>query len=115
MVGKVAGLARALSMLLAIVAGFVAIPNLDVALVLVILGLIAGLAYSAEMLTVLVLAVLVLPAVGTALTTIPAVGDQLGTVATNLALAAAGSVATMFAIGLFNSIKGDLMGLGAKS
>lgn len=115
MVGKIAGLARALSMLLAIVAGFVAIPNLDLRLVLVILGLIAGLAYSAEMMTVLVLAVLVLPMVGAALGAIPAVGEQLGAVATNLALAAAGSVATMFAIGVFNSIKGDLMGLSAKS
>lgn len=115
MLVKVAGLVRALTFILAIVAGFIAIPNLNMALVLVVLGLIAGLAYTAELMTILVLSVLALPAVGAALTAIPAVGIQLGAVANNLAVAAAGSVATMFAIGLYKTGLGDLAGLGGKS
>jgi hypothetical protein len=41
--GKIAGLARALSILLSVVYAFVAIPGVDNGLVLVVLGLIAGL------------------------------------------------------------------------
>ena len=114
MIGKVAGLARALAILLALVAAFVAIPGLNLALVLVVLGLIAGLAYGADDSIRLALSVLVLPAVGAALGYIPAIGVQLGTLATNLALAAAGALATLLAIRLFNLVKGDLMGLAAK-
>src|SRR5690606_19858441 len=64
MVSKIAGLARLLATLLAIVAGFIAIPGLNVALVLVVLGLIAGLAYGSEEAVRLFLVVLVLPIVG---------------------------------------------------
>ena len=42
MLNKVSGLARSLAILLAIIAGFVALGAMDVALVLVVLGLIAG-------------------------------------------------------------------------
>ena len=112
MLGKVAGLARALAIILAVVAGFVAIPHLDVGLILVILGLIAGLGYCEDTITRLVLTVLVLPAVSVALGTIPAIGAQLGAAATNVALAAASAAATAIAIRLFNLAKGDLLGLG---
>ena len=44
MLNKIGGLARALYIVLAIVAGFVALGMMDVPLVLVVLGLIAGLA-----------------------------------------------------------------------
>jgi hypothetical protein len=111
MLGKVAGLARALAIILAVVAGFVAIPNLNVAMVLVVLGLIAGLGYSEETATRLVLTVLVLSLVGSALATIPGIGSQLGMVAANVAMAGAGAVATVLAIRLFDLVKNDLTGL----
>jgi hypothetical protein len=114
MIGKVVGLARALAIILAVITAFVAIPNLNVALVLVVLGLIAGIAYSDETATRLFLAVLVLPLVSAALNTIPAVGEQLGAIATNVALAAAGAAATFVAIRLFNLVKDDLTGLASK-
>ncbi|MFM2301456.1 MAG: hypothetical protein RLZZ84_1192 [Pseudomonadota bacterium] len=112
MVSKAAGLARALALVLAVVAGFVSIPNLDAALVLVVLGLIAGLAYAEDAATQLILTVLVMPAVSAALTLIPHVGTQLGQIATNIALAAAGGVATIVAIRVLNAIKNDIAGLG---
>lgn len=114
MIGKIAGLARVLGIVLAIVAAFVTIPNLDVALVLVVLGLIAGLAYNEETAMRLFLVILVLPAVAIALNTIPAIGAQLGSVATNVALAAAGAAATVVALRLFNLARGDLTGLTTK-
>jgi hypothetical protein len=112
--GKVAGLARALAIILAIVAAFVPLGGLNVALVLVVLGLIAGLAYGDDALTGLIVAVLGLPLAGAALANIPAVGAQLDAAANNLALAAASSVATIIAIAGFNMVKADLMGLAAK-
>lgn len=114
MLGKVAGLARALGIILALVAAFVSIPNLNVALVLVVLGLIAGLTYTDEGATRLFLTVLVLPAVGLALNAIPQIGAQLGAVATNVAILAASAAATYIAIRLFNIAKDDLMGLASK-
>jgi hypothetical protein len=60
MLNKVTGLARALAILLAVVAGFVAVPT-NVALVLVILGVIAGIGYGAEDLSKLALPPLFCP------------------------------------------------------
>jgi len=114
MVNKIAGLARLLATLLAIVAGFVAIPSLNVALALVALGIIAGLKFGGEDALRLFLVVLVLPIVGGALTNIPTVGDQLNAVALNIALAAAGAAATVIALRLFNNSKDDVNGLTAK-
>jgi hypothetical protein len=111
MVKSIAGLARLIATLLAIVAGFVAIPTLDVALALVVLGIIAGLGYAADQAGRLFLVVLVLPAVGAALATIPAIGGQLNAVALNVALAAAGIAATVIAMRLFNNSREDVAGL----
>ena len=111
MVSKAAGLARALAIVLAVVAGFVSIPNLNTSLVLVIFGLIAGLAYAEDAATRLILTVLVLPTVSAALNLIPQVGMQLGQVATNIALSAAGGVATVIGLRVFNTIKNDISGL----
>ncbi|MEY4160294.1 MAG: hypothetical protein RLZZ136_915 [Pseudomonadota bacterium] len=110
MLNKVTGLARALAILLAVVAGFVAVPT-NVALVLVILGVIAGIGYGADDLSKLALATLVLPAVGTAVGNIPAVGAQLGAVSGNVALATAGALATIIALRLYGTLVGDLKGL----
>lgn len=110
MVNKVAGLARALAILLAIVAGFVALP-VNAALVLLVLGLVAGLAYTADDFTRLALLVLALPVVGTALGAIPSIGTQLGAITGNLAIAVAGVLATRIAIRLYETVMGDLKGL----
>jgi hypothetical protein len=112
MLNKIAGLANALGVILAVVAAFVAIPNLQVALVLVVLGLIAGLMKLDENLnTGLYLSVLVLPIVAAALVNIPSIGTQLGAVATNLALVLAGMVATMIAITTVVFVKNEITGL----
>lgn len=114
MLKKIGGLARVIAVVLAIVAAFVAIPNVDVALSLVVLGLIGGLAYDDETAVRLFLTVLVLPLVGGALSNIPEIGGELSDVALNVALAAAGAAATVLAIRIFNLSKGDLTGLTAK-
>jgi|DeeseametaMP2100_FD_k123_121833_1 hypothetical protein len=111
---KIIALARAAAIILSIVTAFVAIASLDVALVLVSLGLIAGLGYGEDDMTRLVLTVLVLPFSGAALSTIPSVGAQFEIVATNLAVVAAGAAATVLAIRCFNLVKDDLTGLGSR-
>lgn len=114
MVDKLAGVARILATLLAIVAGFVVIPNINVALVLLVLGVIAGLRYSAEDAGRLFLVVLVLPVVGGALAVVPEIGDKLAAVALNIALAAAGAAATVIALRLFDNSKNDVTAVTSK-
>ena len=113
MVDKIAGLARLIATLLAIVAGFVpaVFGNMNLPLVLVVLGLIAGLKYRPEGTVALLLVVLALPFIGTALANIPAIGAQLNAVALNIELAAASVAATVIAIRLFNNSKDYLTGL----
>ena len=86
MLKKIGGLARALYILLAIVAGFVALSMMNVPLVIVVLGLIAGLAMPRERMLLVAALVIVLPTVGAALGNIPAIGAQLTAVAANLQL-----------------------------
>src|SRR5436190_4361049 len=112
MVDKIAGLARLIATLLAIVAAFVAIPaTLNVTLVLVILGLIAGLKYRPEGTITLLLVVVALPLVGSALANIPAIGAQLNAVALNIQTAAAAVAATVIAMRLYNNSRDDVAGL----
>jgi len=113
MLNKVAGLARALGLILALVAGFVAVPT-NVPLVLVLLGVIAGFLYSTEDFPRLGLTVLVLPLIGGALRTIPQIGEQLEAVMGNVALAIAGALATRVIIRLYEVLVGDLKGLVGK-
>src|SRR4051794_36040204 len=101
MTEKIGGLARLLATLLAMVAGFVAMPSLNIALVLVVLGLVAGIIYTGEKIVRLFLVVLVLPFAGAALHQIPSIGEQLNAVALNLALAAGAMAATAIALRLF--------------
>ncbi len=115
MISKVGGLARALAILLALVAAFVQIPGLNVALVLVVLGLIGGLAYGEDSALRLFLTVLVLSAIGGALGTIPGIGAQLAAFAGGVGLAAAGAAATVVATRLYGLVKDGLLGLAAKS
>ncbi|MGH6786541.1 MAG: hypothetical protein ACREBO_06895 [Novosphingobium sp.] len=111
MIGKISGLARALAVVLALVAAFVQLGALDVALVLVVLGLIAGISYDAEATTRVILTTLVLPMVAIALGHIPEIGAQLGAFAGNLALATAGAAAMAIMIRIFGLVRDDLTGL----
>src|SRR6476660_6433481 len=76
MLMKIGGLARALAIVLAIVAGFVALNMMNVPLVLVVLGLIAGLAMPEDRVVVTTVTLIALPIVGAALGNIPSVGAQ---------------------------------------
>jgi len=120
MVEKLAGAARLAATLLAIITGFVAIPSFNVALVLVILGLVAGLKYTADKLLGLFFVVVTLPMVGAALANIPAIGAQLNAVALNIEVAAASIAATVIAMRLFHNSMEDVTsiagtGPGAKA
>ena len=111
MMMKIGGLARALYVILAIVAGFIALTMMNVPLVLVVLGLLAGLAIPRDRLVMVMVSVIALPMIGAALATLPAVGAQLSAVCTNLQLGAAGSAATALAIYLYEMIMETLTGM----
>lgn len=111
MVMKIGGLARALYILLAIVAGFVALNMMNVPLALVVLGLISGLSLPDDRAVIAGVSVIALPIVGTALTHIPSIGAQLNAVALNLQMAMAGALATAMAIKLYHLAMEGVMGL----
>jgi hypothetical protein len=111
MLNKIGGLARALYILLAIVAGFVALSMMNVPLVLVVLGLIAGLAVPRDRMVLLAALVIALPIVGAALGQIPTIGAQLTAVAGNLQMGAAGSLATAMAILLYELVMEGVTGI----
>jgi hypothetical protein len=111
MLMKIGGLARALAILLAIVAAFVALNMMNVPLVLVVLGLIAGLAMPEDRLVLSTVTLIALPIVGTALATIPTIGAHLNSVALNIQMALAGSLATAIAIRLYHMVMDGVMGL----
>ena len=111
MLTKIGGLARALAIVLAIVAGFVALGGMNVALVLVVLGIIAGLAMPDDRVLLATATVIALPIVGTALGNIPQIGAQLTAVCGNLQLAMAGALATSIAMRLYHLTMDGVMGL----
>ena len=111
MLKKIGGLARALYILLAIVAGFVALGTMNVALVLVVLGLVAGLSMPRERMVLAAALAIALPIIGTALGHIPMVGAQLTAVAANLQLGVAGALASALAIFLYELVMDGVIGL----
>jgi len=111
MLMKIGGLARALYVILAIIAAFVALGMMNVPLVLVVLGLIAGLAMQQDKMVLAAVTVVALPMVGAALGNIPAIGAQLMAVCGNLQLGVAGAFATALAIFLYQTIMGSLAGM----
>lgn len=111
MLKKICGLARALYILLAIVAGFVVLGAMDVTLALVVLGLVAGIAMTQERMIGAGITVIALPIIGTALGHIPTVGAQLTAVAGNLQMGVAGALASALAILLYHLVMDGLMGL----
>jgi hypothetical protein len=111
MLNKISGLARSLYIVLAIVAGFVTLGAMDVALVLVVLGLIAGLSMPRERMVLAAATIIALPILGTALTHIPTVGAQLAAVMGNLQLGMAGAFVTALAIVLYELAMGGVTGM----
>ena len=108
---KIGGLARALYIVLAIVTAFVALGMLNVPLTLVVLGLIAGITMPKERLVLSAAAIIALPAVGTALGHIPAIGTQLTAMAGNLQLGVAGAFASATAIFLYHLVVEGVTGV----
>jgi hypothetical protein len=111
MLMKIGGLARAIAIVLAIVAGFMALNMMNVPLTLVVLGLVAGLATAEDRLLMTTVTLIALPIVGTALTNIPTIGAQLNAVALNLQLAMAGALATAIAIRLYHLTMDGVTGI----
>lgn len=115
MLNKVVALARIVAILLAVIAGFVVIPNLNVGLAIAGLALISGFWMPAERMLPVGMSVLVLPASAAALALIPSIGTQLAAVATNVALAAAAAMASAIGMRVFESVKEGIAQLGAKA
>ena len=111
MLNKVSGLARALYIILAIVTAFVALGAMDVALTLVVLGMIAGLTMPKERMVLAAATIIALPYIGTALGHIPAIGAQLTAFATNLQLGVAGALATALIIYLYHLVIEGVTGI----
>jgi hypothetical protein len=111
MLMKIGGLARAIAIILAIVGGFVALNMMNVPLVLVVLGLIAGLAMPADRVILTTVTLIALPIVGAALGAIPSVGAQLTAVCGNLQMAMAGALATSIAMRLYHLTMDGVMGV----
>ena len=115
MLKKVSGLARSIYIVLAIVAGFVALGGLNVALVLLILGLIAGITMPRDRMVLAAATVIALPIVGAALANIPTIGEKLSAVMSNLQVGVAGALASALAIFLYELTMEGVTGLGAAS
>ena len=113
MLNKVSGLCRALYIVLAIVAAFIPMGGMDVALVLLVLGLVSGISIPDDRVVLAAATVIALPIIGTALGHIPQVGTQLTAVAGNLQVAIAGGVATAIAMRLYRLAIDGVTGLTA--
>ena len=111
MLTKIGGLARAIAIVIAIVAGFVSLNMMNVPLVLLVLGLLAGLATPQERVLMSTVTLVALPIIGAALTQIPTIGAHLNSVALNLQMAIAGSLTTVIAIRLYHFTMEGVMGL----
>jgi hypothetical protein len=84
---------------------------MNVPLVLVVLGLIAGLAMPEDRLVLSTVTLIALPIIGTALTNIPTIGAQLNAIALNIQIALAGSLATSVAIRIYHMTMDGVTGL----
>jgi hypothetical protein len=111
MVNMVSGIARTLYIVLAIVAGFIALGTMDVALILVVLGLIAGITLPVDRYITAAVTVIALPFLGAALGHLPTIGAQLAAVCGNLQLGMAGAVVTAMVIRLYQLAMEGVPGL----
>ena len=113
MLNMISGLARTLYIVLAIVAGFVAMTMVYVPLFLVFLGLVAGITLPQDRYVTAGVTVIALPILGAAMANIPAIGAQLGAVMGNLQLGMAGALTSAMAIRLYGLAVEGVPGLGA--
>ena len=111
MLMKISGLARTLYIVLALVAGFVTLGKMDIALILVVLGLIAGISLPAERMVLAGVAIIALPIIGGALAHIPAIGAELNAVTANLQIGMCGALASAMAIVLYGLAMDGVMGM----
>ena len=102
---KLYGGARALAVLVAIAAAFVTIPQ--VALILLVLGAIAGLGNSGEDNIRVMLIAIVLTIGAKSLEVIPEVGTYLAVIFGGIGVAAFGSVVTGVVLGLYRRTMAD--------
>jgi hypothetical protein len=82
-------------------------------LVLIVLGLIAGISMPRERLVLAMAAVIALPLVGEALTHVPTIGAQLNAVMGNLQLGIAGAATSALTIMLYGLVMEGVTGLTA--
>ncbi|MGH7022742.1 MAG: hypothetical protein ACREEB_04025 [Caulobacteraceae bacterium] len=103
--GKICGAARALAVLLAIVAAFVTVPY--VATILLILGAISAITNTPENNTRIFLITIVLLAGARSLAVIPAVGNDLAGIFGNIGLAVLGASIMAIVLGIYARIMAD--------
>jgi hypothetical protein len=115
MLNMVSGLARTLYIVLAIVAGFIAIPMMNLPLALVVLGLIAGITLPQDRYVIAAVTVIALPILGTAMANIPAIGEQLAAVMANLQMGMAGAVVSAMLMRLYQLALEGVPGMGASA
>jgi len=113
MLNMISGLARTLYIVLAIVAGFVALGTMNIALILLVLGLVAGITLPQERYVTAGVTVLALPILGAALSNIPQIGDQLAAVMGNLQIGMAGAVVTAMLMRLYQLAMEGIPGMGS--
>lgn len=113
MLNMVSGLARTLYIILAIVAGFVAMTMMNVPLVLVVLGLIAGITLPQDRYVTAAVTVIALPILGIAMANIPTIGEQLAAVMANLQMGMAGALVTAMLMRLYALAMAGIPGMGA--
>jgi hypothetical protein len=108
---KLTGLASLLAVILAIVAGVM--PNLgfDAGMIILILGIIAGISADQDNAIRMYIAVLVLPVVAAGLGGLEAVGVYLSGIFGNLAVAATGISATLIARKVYEMAMGNVQTL----
>jgi len=105
---KLTGLASLLAVVLAIVAGVMPELGFDAGMVILILGIIAGIGADQDNAMRMYLAVLVLPMVATGLAGLQAVGGPLAGISGNLAVVATGMAATLIARRVYEMAMGDI-------
>lgn len=117
MLTKITGLAGALATLLAIVTAFMPMEGFNVALALLVLGMVAGISIADEMVIRIGVAAFALPVAAAAMAALPMLGTQLGAMLGGFALVAAGAFAVAVTIRLVTRGIGTVKGLagGASS
>lgn len=112
---KLSAAAGLVGLLIAVLGAFMAIPGIDAGVAMVVLGIIAGLAYPEDRHVGLFLAVLLYPVAAAAVGGIPAVGGYLGTILGNIGMVAAGAAATALTMRVIGIVKANLAELGGKA